>query len=157
MENIKENNKRLVERYPLLLPCDWVTGEALDGYDYSYTLLDDMPDGWRIAFGAEMIEDLRDILIRHDCLDSYRVYQIKEKFGTLRWNGSYFAEFKEDFELWRDKYVIKSAFTCIDCGKPATRITTDYISPFCETCVKRHEKNYKKLPSPDKYYGIEKY
>lgn len=28
-----------------------------------------------------------------------------------------------------------SAYTCICCGKPATRITLGWISPFCDDCV----------------------
>ena len=148
-------NKKLIERYPFLVPRDWETGEIADNYDNSYTMLDEMPDGWRLAFGTEMLEELREILVRHNILHNYIVQQIKEKFGALRWYGKgVSAETFEEHKAWLDKYSMESAYTCIGCGKPATRITTDYILPFCEECVKFHEKNYKKLPSPYEYYGI---
>lgn len=47
----KEYNKQLVEKYPFLLPRNRWTGKVQEDYDYSYTELDGMPDGWRKAFG----------------------------------------------------------------------------------------------------------
>ena len=42
MENTVEQNRALCKKYPFLLIRD---GE------YRFTELDDLPDGWRIAFG----------------------------------------------------------------------------------------------------------
>ena len=51
-----------------------------------------MPSGWRLAFGEQMCEDLKNIFIlaqerplKHfDYLPAYRILQIKEKYGGLR-------------------------------------------------------------------------
>ena len=120
LEQIKEFNKALIEKYPWVVPTNDWSGKKItdctgpDGekgfwpgapeqhpeYDYEYTLLDDMPDGWRIAFGDEMVERIHQELVRHDYVDKYHVVQIKEKFGTLRWydNGTPRGKLSEDYE-----------------------------------------------------------
>lgn len=60
-----------------------------EDYDYSYTMLDDMPDGWRKAFGEELCEAIREELIKVGLLDQYRIIQIKEKYGELVWYGAH--------------------------------------------------------------------
>ena len=42
----KEKNKELVEKYPFLMPHNRWTDHIPEDYDYSYTELDAMPDGW---------------------------------------------------------------------------------------------------------------
>ena len=79
MDNI-EYNKELCKRYPFLQITDCWTGQPYEDEDYSSTWLDDMPDGWRKAFGKEMLEEIREELIRCDYLNEYRIMQIKEKF-----------------------------------------------------------------------------
>lgn len=152
-----EENRKLIERYPFLMPRDWDTDEPEEYFAYSHTVLDQMPEGWRIAFSHAMLEELRDILVRHGWLHRYRVYLIKEKFGAMRWHSNAGEDIADEHRGWLEKYVRESSRTCIDCGKPATRITKDYISPYCEECAKRHDKKYKSLPSPAEYYGAEKY
>lgn len=147
MEYTKEQNRALCERFPFLIPSNRWSGkrisEAADGVygldspeetpelDYEYTELDAMPGGWRKAFGEQLCEELKAELVRADVLDDYRVVQIKEKFGTLRWydNGNTDAGYKII-----SKYEALSARTCICCGKPATRISTGWISPYCDDC-----------------------
>lgn len=98
---IKERNRKLCERYPFLIPSNRWSGmritEAADGgywpgdpkevpeYDYEYTELDQMPDGWRIAFGDALLEELREELLKAGYLDDYRITQIKEKYGCYDW------------------------------------------------------------------------
>lgn len=97
----KDYNKRLCENYPFLIPRNRWSGmriteaqnggywlgnpEAIPEYDYEYTELDSMPEGWRIAFGIQMCEELKQELIKFDYLDNYEITQVKEKLGTLRW------------------------------------------------------------------------
>ena len=78
-EKIIAENKRLVEEYPFLIPRNRFTDEIPDDYDYTYTELDDMPDGWRKAFGEQMCAEIKEAL-GPDIYD-YRVIQIKEKYG----------------------------------------------------------------------------
>ena len=62
MQSNKESNQKLIERFPFLMPRNRWTGEVPEDYDYSYTELDSMPDGWRKAFGEQMCEDIREEL-----------------------------------------------------------------------------------------------
>ena len=80
MSNI-ENNKELIEKYPFLLPRNVWTGKVSEDYDYSYTLLDDMPEGWKNCFGEIMCEIIKDALVKNNYLEKYRISQIKEKYG----------------------------------------------------------------------------
>lgn len=150
---IKERNRKLCERYPFLIPSNRWSGmriteaegggywpgdpEEIPEYNYEFTELDDMPDGWRIAFGEQMCEELKQELLKsggEKALNDYRIVQIKEKYGYLRWydNGC--------TERWcreiLPKYEALSERTCIRCGKPATLISTGWISPWCDECAK---------------------
>lgn len=78
-------NKALIGEYPFLLPRNRFTDEVPKNYDYSYTELDDLPKGWRINFGEDICKEIKDELVKYEALDSYRITQIKEKFGSLRW------------------------------------------------------------------------
>jgi len=149
MERTKEENKALCECYPFLIPWNRWSGkritEAQDGgywpgkpddvpeYDYEYTEADEMPDGWWIAFGEQMCEEIRDALIEDGDLDRYRVVQIKEKYGALCWYDNGVKINSRVHDIIR-KYENISAYTCIVCGKPATKITLGWISPFCDDC-----------------------
>lgn len=160
----KEENRALCAKYPFLIPSNRWSGkritEAADGgywpgnpeavpeYDYEYTELDNMPDGWRIAFGNELIEELREELERSHALDSYRITDIKEKFGMLRWYDNYNTT--RGYQII-GKYTELSMRTCICCGKPATRITTGWISPFCDDCV----GDERSIPIEDYFAEIE--
>lgn len=151
MNMTKEQNKKLIEKYPFLLPHNRWTDEVSEDYDYSYTELDAMPDGWRIAFGEQMCEEIRQELEQVGYLDKYRISQIKEKYGSLRWYDFGCTE-KMSREII-PKYEKISAYTCIRCGKPATRITTGWFCPFCDDCVPKNGngEHYKSVPIEEYY------
>ena len=152
-KSVKEENKRLCEKYPFLVPINaWTRKKITDGagfwagspesvpeYDYEYTKLDSMPDGWRKAFGEQMCEELREALLKDDLLDKYYVRDIKEKYGGLRWyaNGG-----NEEARNIVSKYARKCLRTCICCGKPATKITVGWVSPYCDSCVANFKADY---------------
>lgn len=149
-DDVKRRNRQLCERYPFLIPRDPLTGERLtdffsgsitaDGYgfqdyDYEFTELDDMPDGWRAAFGEQMCEELREALLREggeEALNHYMILQIKEKYGGLRWYS--FGYTRACDEVIK-KYERLSEVTCIRCGRPATKISRGWIMPFCDECA----------------------
>ncbi len=112
--------------------------------------LDAMEDGWRNKFGEDICREIRNSLlttyirnenptnifskikcyykgIKH--LYSYRILQIKEKFGGLRWYA--FGDTKDTSNIIH-KYEGISERTCIVCGKDAKYMSTGWISPFCE-------------------------
>mgnify|MGYP007099007032 FL=1 len=85
-----EENQELVKRFPFLLPRNGWTDEVASDYDYSYTVLDVMPEGWRKAFGMQLCQELSQALQEAGFLEQYRILQIKEKYGWLCWydNGA---------------------------------------------------------------------
>ena len=59
-----EENRNLIERFSFLLPRNCWTGKVPEDYDYSYTELDAMPDGWRKTFGEQLCEELKAELVK---------------------------------------------------------------------------------------------
>ena len=133
---VQKHNKWLCDTYPWLLPRNVWTDKIPDDYDYSYTILDDMPDGWRDAFGEQICSEIEAILEEADYQDKYRIMQIKEKFGSLRWydNGAPASIYKRIQDVIR-RYELISYKTCIACGAPADGLTAGWIMPFCQHCA----------------------
>lgn len=94
-----EFNKALISKYPWLTPRNRWADDIPRDYDYSYTELDNMPDGWRSAFGDQMVEEIHQQLVKYDFVDRYRIIQIKEKYGSLRWydSGTPIGKLSEDY------------------------------------------------------------
>ncbi len=135
-------NKTKHKWYNLL---NWVDEHILDRIFIipKYTELDAMPQGWRKAFGLDMCKEIKQSLLKtggRKALKAYRIDQIKEKFGSLSW-----YDHNSTKEIWNiiEKYEDLSYKTCINCGKPATCISTGWISPYCDDCI---DKNRKYVP-----------
>ena len=130
------DNWILVGKYPFLLPTYWnrdsMQYKVDEDYNYKYTELDAMPDGWRKAFGEMMCEEIYNALVECGGLDDYRIEQIKEKFGQLRWYD--YPYYKEVSKII-DKYSVLSENICIVCGKPDVPLTNNgWLSQFCKKC-----------------------
>lgn len=130
----------LINKYPFLLPKYWnrdnMIYEADKDYDYTLTELDAMPNGWRKAFGEMMCEEIKEELIKHNCLDEYLILDIKEKFGQLRWSDNGTPIGCNTSQII-DKYSVLSENICIFCGKPDVPMTgtlPSYLSPLCKSC-----------------------
>lgn len=96
---------------------------------YSMTRYEDIPEGWRKAFGKQLSEDLRKQLKKDKQLHTFRFSQIKEKWGKLRLYT--FGCSEECWDIIR-KYEALSKKYCIYCGKPATHKTTGYVLYLCK-------------------------
>ena len=57
----------------------------------TYTELDAMPEGWRKTFGIQMCKEIKYYLKKAGMLHSYRITQIKEKYGCLEWYDNVFC------------------------------------------------------------------
>lgn len=139
----RNENRRLIEQYPFLLP--WGTDPA----NFESTELDAMPTGWRSAFGEELCKEIMEELTRYNCVDSYRVVQIKEKHGALRWYAQGGTE-----QIHREivpKFEKLSRQICIQCGRPATVVLLDWIAPWCDACAKKLGRQ--KYVDIDDFYG----
>lgn len=148
IEEIRKYNKQLIAKYPWLLPRNRWTGEVVEDYDYSYTELDDMPDGWYAAFGEQMCEEIQQALnmMEPDVAATFRIMQIKEKWGRLTFYTNWVTDAINNII---HKYEKLSEHTCILCGAPATKISTGWISPWCDECASKIQEKFVPL-NPDK-------
>ena len=98
----------------------------------TYTELDHMPKGWRKTFGIQMCKEIAKQLRKEHRLYKYRITDIKEKWGELKWCDS--GSSHEIFNII-NKYIILSQTTCINCGKPAKWLSYGgWIGPYCDDC-----------------------
>jgi DNA-directed RNA polymerase subunit RPC12/RpoP len=139
-------NKKLVKRYPWIAIVDWHRNKVKD---YSYTMYDFVPIGWKRAFGKIMLEEYREVLIRNHYLNDFQWIEVKEKYGTLRLysNGA-----PGEVLRLESKYDYTSGFFCISCGRINSPVLTNgWVEPLCEDCYNKrivkqrrwHEKNCK--------------
>lgn len=76
----KIKNYFLIKKYPFLQIRNVWTDEKLKTYDYTW--LDDMPKGWKKAFGMKMVKEIDEIL--GDFRKKYQITQIKEKYRRIK-------------------------------------------------------------------------
>jgi hypothetical protein len=102
----------------------------------TYTEWDAMPEGWRKAFGDDMLNELNTIYKKFNRVQKkhFRILQIKEKYGSLRFYTSFTTPELAGLII---KYEALSKQTCIECGYPATHMTKGYILPLCDECDKK--------------------
>ena len=122
----------------------------------NHTELDAMDDGWRKTFGIQMCKEIKNALLDaggKKALKSYRIMQIKEKFGSLRF---YDGGSPNEVQKIIEKYEYISARTCICCGKTAAGVSLGWIEPYCEECAK---KNGYDINDEDRFskYGTEEH
>lgn len=156
-----DRNKKLIKRYPFLLPRNVWTDEMADDYYYDYTLYDSIPDGWRKSFGLAYMEELRSDLIANNYLEEFRILQIKEKYGQLRVYTGAIPRDSKVFDIIH-KYERLSENVCMTCGKPAQIVEyCGWLESICEDCWNEREnkmirKGYSKerreYPKGDDYY-----
>ena len=154
-EALIQYNKDLCERYPFLIPWNrwssklittdeegyWPgTPESKPDYDWTYTELDQMMDGWRIAFGEQMCEELREELMRTGDLENFRIVQLKEKYGTMRLYDTGTSSDSKVSEII-SKYEKMSEDICLHCGRPVKWETCGWITFICDECAKTYERN----------------
>ena len=119
----------------LILRNDWTDKPILDDDGNYMSWAESIPDGWYKAFGEQMTDELNAILEKHNYVDDYRILQIKEKYGTLRWySNGYPLEMNEAYYDWLSRYEELSFKTCIRCGEFATHITKGWVLPKCDKC-----------------------
>ena len=128
-------NKQLCKRYPFLISRNVWTGKIIEN-NYDYTQLDEFPKGWLKAFGYQMLEEIREDCIEHDYLDKLIVFQIKEKFGGLRFYTGPIPKDSKIFEIV-NKYEDLSYNYCMICGKEGKLYNDGWMSTLCEKHAKK--------------------
>ena len=107
------------------------TDSVSPDFDYSYTMLDFVPAGWQNLF-LEVCEKIRQELAGTDEFHRIRFFEIKEKYGGLRLatTGG-----NSETDAIIDQCERYSQRICVECGKPATRISKGWICPYCDDCI----------------------
>ena len=125
-------NKKLIKKYCWLIPRSVWSGKKLKDYEYDYTEYDCLGEGWQKAFGKLLLEDIDQELRKYNYRDKYRIYEVKEKYGQMRWydNGGAGEA--------TTKYEYISENVCYFCGKPDTAMTNlGWILPVCPKCYEK--------------------
>ena len=150
MESYSNNsvilNKSLIEKYPWLYPRYEWSGEKVKDFDYTWTELDAMPDGWREAFGELLCEEIQKELEKYNFVNEYSIAQIKEKFGGLRWYDNGVPSECKIHEII-ENYSACSEYICISCGELDVPCTDGWIIPVCKKCIKKRN-----IKNPDDYW-----
>ena len=134
-------NKKLIKKYLWLKPYNVWTGKIWKDYNYETTWADDLPSGWRKAFGDMMFEEIDEVLKRTN--SKIYIEQIKEKFGELR----FYCQAPREVQDIINDYSTLSENICIFCGKPdVPMISTGWMLPKCKECFERNQKTNKWAP-----------
>ena len=130
-------NKLMIESFPFLMPRNRWTDRIPENFDYTHNEMYSMPYGWARAFGFEMLCELERALREEGILDQYRIMDIKEKYGTLRWYDN--CASKRVFNII-NKYCAMSIDVCIYCGAKSYYETPGWISYICKKCARKEIK-----------------
>lgn len=124
--------------------CD-VYESLMDDYDWIDATICGLDAGWAIAFGAELINDMeiakKNTYIPPDENDEdhsfdskFKLIQIKEKFGSLRF---YAYGMTEAMSAVVSVYEIIAYHACIKCGNIQNIARTDErMQPICRQCAR---------------------
>ena len=124
-------NEELLKEYPFLSILNSIYPEYY--YNSDETLLDDMPSGWRKRFGLQMCTDIKQALEKNNiAIESYQVFQVKDKFGGLCWYDNGISEDVKDIV---DTYCFISKYVCCNCGDiHDIKMSNGWICPYCAKC-----------------------
>lgn len=140
MTREQRQNKKLIKRYPFLLPRNVFTDKVPEDYDYSYIRgVGEIPKGWEKLF-LQMCEDIRKPLVKAKQLETFRFTQIKEKYNRMECYN--YGAIEEVLDII-DKYSVIASYICTICGKPATFETEGYIASYCDDCWKDSARHCK--------------
>ena len=138
----KEQIKRLINKYPFLLPRNVWTGKLDEDYDYSYYVgqfdysSTNIISAWDRLF-LLYCKNITPLLRSSGTLSQFCFSEIKEKWGKMCLYN--FGTTEEVQKLTQD-YENYSGCICCRCGRRAIRITTDWIAYYCKKCSKQLNK-----------------
>jgi hypothetical protein len=100
----------------------------------------DVGDGWyKIIYDLskkinKLLPEMNSFLAKEG-LENFAVEQVKEKFGTLRFYVNYS---NDKIEKLINAAELKSAKTCMECGKPGKLQKNLWLHVYCNKCQKAY-------------------
>ena len=88
---------------------------------------------------TELRQEARKIF-KHGWKKYFAWQQVKEKYGLL----CLYCTGGNNVQQWARKYEELSEKICITCGKPATHMTTGWITYRCKHCIRKIERRDKR-------------
>ena len=139
-----DHNHWLCILCPWLCPYNVITDSIPKDYNYEYTWLDQIPEGWKHSFGEKMCFEIKNILEEAEYESDFRILDMKEKYGRL---CIYYNQVPESIydklEQIISKYANISEETCAICGNNANKKTDGWIIPVCDNCYNEFEQRKK--------------
>ncbi len=138
-------------RYPFMKARNVWTDKSCG---YSFTKYDEIPEGWRKAFGKQLCKELKVALKKDGILKTFRFTQIKEKWGELCLYNNGVGKHSGKVI---SKYEILSLCYCINCGEPVRYSTNGWVEYICENCKSKFytENQCHRLTKEDIPYSIQ--
>jgi len=127
-------NKKLCKKYPWLVPRNvWTDKISWVSRPYDHIELDAMDNGWRKAFGDIWCEEMQKALEATNFVTSFRINQMKEKYGQLR---VYHNNYAKPIAHVTNAFEVISEHICIKCGALDAHIVNNYgwFLPLCKRC-----------------------
>lgn len=103
------------------------TLSLLDGHWAQERCWSEIPYGWMLLI-AKLHLQLKELA------PDYKIDQVKEKFGGLRYYASCQAGVGDEFFALIDKAGEESYTICVDCGAPGTLKTDSWHRTTCDRC-----------------------
>lgn len=120
--------KKLIAKYPYLMPRNAFSGKPVANFDYSFIVGEySLPEGWMELF-LQCCEDIYKPLKKIDYVDKFYFTQTKEKYGRME---LYSYGTTNEIQTILNKYRFLSEQVCCICGIPANAVTWGYVAPFC--------------------------
>ena len=124
-------NMNLCNDYPFLISpavsCD-------KNYTYEFTAYDNLRKGWKIAFGKQLLDDIKAIYKMSKNKDFFYVKFSNDSLDVLSVKFIYDTidnDLAEDMSKLNEKYNKLSRETCANCGK---KIKDEFL--YCKECTK---------------------
>ena len=145
----KEFNEKVIEYCPYLWPRGQYTHRKDQNYDYSYSVFDYVPDGWRKKFILDFCKELNIILdkLTYTEENPYIPTRINSIFGHFTVHSTWTNP--EIDELVK-KYENIGLHTCVDCGSTAIVRGELTGTPYCKDCMQKY-KRFNKFIDVDKF------
>lgn len=94
-----------------------------------------LPSGWH-EIARQMIKECE------EAESNFEIIDLKEKWGAIRMYSQPCTDKISEIE---HKYEKLSSRICCKCGKPATKVSTGWVLPWCDKCGTDEEKYYKRF------------